>query len=147
MECKAGLTRGRMAVRALARQVRLLDGILRHMSPSSISRAIRTLDAASFGEFVQRGVVLVDFSEPWCGPCDMQLPILERVAERVGQRASVALLNVDAAPALAAHFHIEAIPTLLLLKNGRVARTFVGVHAENTLTDAILAVAGTPAAF
>jgi thioredoxin 1 len=116
------------------------------MSEPFTSHAIMTLNARSFDDLIQHGVVLVDFSEPWCGPCHMQLPILERVAERVGDRATVALVDVDEAPALAAHFHIEAIPTLLLFKRGQVARTFVGVHSESALTKAILAVAGTSAA-
>jgi thioredoxin 1 len=76
----------------------------------------------------------------------MQLPILERVAERVGDRATVALVDVDGAPALAARFHVEAIPTLLLFKQGQVTRTFVGVHSESALTQAILAAVGNPEA-
>ena len=111
------------------------------MKDSSSTHAITDLDAASFDDFVHRGVVLVDFSEPWCGPCHMQLPILERVAARVGDLATIALVNVDEARELAVHFNIEAIPTLLLFKNGHVARTFVGVHAEHILADAILTVA------
>jgi thioredoxin 1 len=71
----------------------------------------------------------------------MQMPILERVAERVGDRAVVTLLNVDEAPALARHFSIEAIPTLCLFKDGRLMRTFVGVHSEAELTRVILAAA------
>ena len=86
----------------------------------------------------------MDFSEPWCGPCHLQLPILERVAERVRNRATVALLNVDEAPAVAVRFNIEAIPTLVLFKEGRVARTFVGVHPETTLTNAVLSVTTRP---
>jgi thioredoxin 1 len=108
------------------------------------SHAVVVLDAQSFEVRVQHGVVLVDFSEPWCGPCHMQLLILERVAERVGDRAAVALLNVDEAPALARHFNIEAIPTLCLFKDGRLKRTFVGVHSEAELTRAILATAESP---
>jgi thioredoxin 1 len=105
------------------------------------SPAVVVLDAQSFEDRVQRGVVLVDFSEPWCGPCHMQLPILERVAERLGDRATVALLNVDEAPALARHFNVEAIPTLCLFKDGRLMRTFVGVHSEAELNRVILAAA------
>jgi thioredoxin 1 len=73
----------------------------------------------------------------------MQLPILERVAEGVGRRATVALVDVDEAPALAREWNVEAIPTLLLFKDGRLMRTFVGVHSEAELTGAILETAGT----
>jgi thioredoxin 1 len=105
------------------------------------SHAVVVLDEQSFEARVQHGVVLVDFSEPWCGPCHMQMPILERVAEQVGDRAAVALLNVDDAPSLARHFNIEAIPTLCLFKDGRLMRTFVGVHSEAELSRVILAAA------
>jgi thioredoxin 1 len=114
------------------------------MSVYPMAHVIEALDAQSFEARVQHGIVLVDFSEPWCGPCHMQLPILERVAERVGHRATVALLNVDETPALARHFNIEAIPTLLLFKDGQLIRTFVGVHSEAALTGAILAAAENP---
>jgi thioredoxin-like negative regulator of GroEL len=69
-------------------------------TPHSI-RAIAKWDGRSFDKRVQRGIALVDFSERWCGPCHMQLPILERVAAEVGRRATVALVDVDEAPALA----------------------------------------------
>jgi thioredoxin 1 len=105
------------------------------------SHAVVVLDAKSFEAQVQHGIVLVDFSEPWCGPCHMQLPILERVAEGVGDRAAVGIVNVDDAPALAQHFNIKAIPTLCLFKDGRLMRTFVGVHSEAELTRVILATA------
>ena len=115
------------------------------MNVNPNANVIEALDAQSFEARVQHGVVLVDFSEPWCGPCHMQVPILERVAERVGDRATVALVNVDEAPALARHFNIEAIPTLFLFKDGQLIRTFVGVHSEAVLTRAILAAAETRA--
>ena len=111
-------------------------------TPHSI-RAIAAWDEGSFKKRVRHGIALVDFSEPWCGPCHLQLPILERVAEDVGRRATVALVDVDEAPALARHFNIEAIPTLCLFKDNRLLRTFVGVHSEAELTRAILEVAET----
>ncbi len=114
------------------------------MNAPSTGHPLASVDASSFDEFIRHGVVLMDFSEPWCGPCHLQLPILERVAERVRNRATVALLNVDEAPAVAVRFNIEAIPTLVLFKEGRVARTFVGVHPETTLTNAVLSVTTRP---
>ena len=114
------------------------------MSKSSFSHAVQDLDAQSFEDSIRHGVVLVDFSEPWCGLCSLQRPILERVAERVGDRARVASVDVDEAPDLAAHFNIEALPTLVLFKDGEAVRTFVGVNSEPVLTRAILSVLEAP---
>lgn len=114
------------------------------MSEQATTHAVVTLDASSSEDFIQHGIVLVGFSERRCGPCHKQLPILERVAERVRDRTTIALINVDEAPAFDVHFNIEAIPTLVLFKHGQVAGTFVGVHSETDLTKAILTVAETP---
>jgi thioredoxin 1 len=102
------------------------------------SRELRVLNARTFDNATRHGVVLVDFSEPWCTQCHLQVPILERVARRVGDRAAVALVDVDEDPDLAAHFHVETIPTLLLFDEGQVVRTFAGVQSETVLTRAVL---------
>lgn len=91
----------------------------------------------TFEETVASGTVLVDFWAPWCMPCRMQGPILEKVAARVGDSAKICKLNVDEDQLAAQKFRITSIPTLLLFKNGQVVRQFVGVQDENTLVSAI----------
>jgi thioredoxin 1 len=83
------------------------------------------------------GVVLVDFWAPWCGPCKMQTPILEKVAAAVGGKAVIAKVNVDENPELAAKYGIRSIPTLILLKDGETKQQFVGLKQQAELVAAI----------
>lgn len=85
--------------------------------------------------------VLVDFWAPWCGPCRMQLPILEEVKRSEAESARVIKVNVDEQPELAARFGIASIPTLLLFSNGGVHKRFVGVQSAATLRSALRAAA------
>jgi thioredoxin 1 len=77
--------------------------------------------------------VLVDFWAVWCGPCQIQGPILEDVATAVGTKAKIVKLNVDENPSTAQKFGIMSIPTLMIYKGGSVVKQFVGVQSKETL--------------
>ena len=101
-----------------------------------MSAGILELTESNFAAETQTGTVLVDFWAPWCGPCRMQGPILEQIVGKVAG-AKIAKLNVDEAPAIAAKFGVQSIPTLLVLKNGRVVQQFVGVQQAPALIAAL----------
>jgi thioredoxin 1 len=77
--------------------------------------------------------VLVDFWAVWCGPCQMQGPIVEEVAKTMNGKAKVGKLNVDENPAMAQKFSVMSIPTLMIFKGGTVVKQFVGVQSKETL--------------
>jgi thioredoxin 1 len=102
-----------------------------------MAEGVIELDNNGYEDAVKSGVVLVDFWAPWCGPCKMQAPILEKVAGQVGDKAVIAKVNVDESPELAAKYGIRSIPTLILLKDGENKQQFVGLQQEAALVSAI----------
>ncbi|MFE4714006.1 thioredoxin [Paenibacillus sp. NPDC056722] len=96
------------------------------------------LTKQSFQNEIQSGVTLVDFWAPWCGPCKIQLPIVEELAGEMKDQATLATVNVDNEPELASQFGVRSIPTLLLFKDGQLVDTMVGVNPKNVLKDKIL---------
>lgn len=96
-----------------------------------------TLDETTFADTIAKGVTLVDFWAPWCGPCKMQLPVLEKVSTRIGAKAQIGKVNVDDAGAVAAEYGIRSIPTLIVFKDGKPVKQFVGLQTEETLVSAI----------
>jgi len=77
--------------------------------------------------------VLVDFWAEWCGPCRMIAPAIEELATEYDGRAKVGKINVDAESELAIRYHIDAIPALLIFKNGEVVETRKGLRPKAEL--------------
>lgn len=82
-------------------------------------------------------LVLVDLWAPWCGPCRMVAPILERLAAAYVGRLKVVKVNVDESPALASKYRASSIPMLLFLRNGELIDTIVGAQPEHVLRQRI----------
>ena len=102
-----------------------------------MAEGVIELDSTGYDDATKSGVVLVDFWAPWCGPCKMQTPILEKVATEFGDKAVIAKVNVDESPELAAKYGIRSIPTLILLKDGENKQQFVGLQQQAALVSAI----------
>ncbi|MBU1018235.1 thioredoxin [Patescibacteria group bacterium] len=81
--------------------------------------------------------VLVDFWAPWCGPCQMQGPILDDLSGEVEGKAKIMKVNVDENTELASQYGIMSIPALKVFKNGEVAEEMVGVHQKDQLMEVI----------
>lgn len=77
--------------------------------------------------------VLVDFWAPWCGPCRMTDPILEKLAREYGGRLKVAKVNVDENPMLSQRYGVQSIPTMLVVRNGKIVDRWVGALPEGAL--------------
>jgi thioredoxin len=86
------------------------------------------LTEQNFDEAITRGegVMMVDFWAEWCGPCRAIAPVLDELTRDSGGAVTLAKVNVDDNPGLAARYGIRSIPTILLVKNGKVADQVVG---------------------
>jgi thioredoxin 1 len=102
-----------------------------------MSDVIHLTSGAFDKAIAQEAPLLIDFWAPWCGPCRMQGPILNEVAKAVGPKAIVAKVNVDEEPQLAAKFGVQNIPTLVVLKAGRIQQKLVGLQTVHALMAAL----------
>ena len=78
--------------------------------------------------------VLIDFYADWCGPCKMQSPVIDKIAEE-RQDIIVGKINVDENQDLASKYGIMSIPTLLIIKNGEVSSKFVGLTPKSKIEE------------
>ncbi|PLX26559.1 thioredoxin [Candidatus Parcubacteria bacterium] len=81
--------------------------------------------------------VLVDFFASWCGPCKMQAPIIDEVAEAMKEKAVVGKLDTEANQLTAAQYGVMSIPTLLVFKDGKIAEQFVGLQSKEALLETL----------
>jgi thioredoxin 1 len=79
------------------------------------------------------GTVLVDFWAPWCMPCKRIAPILEEVNEELGDKVTIAKVNVDNNPESSGKFGVMSIPTLMVFQNGEMKSKLVGIQPKEQL--------------
>ena len=93
------------------------------------------LDKSNFPSEVEdaKGVVLIDFFATWCGPCQMQLPIIEELAKEYAGKAKVGKLDVDQSMDIAQKYAIMSIPTIIIFKDGNPAERLNGLQQKDIL--------------
>ncbi|RJR23431.1 thioredoxin [Candidatus Microgenomates bacterium] len=82
--------------------------------------------------------VLVDFFAEWCGPCKMMAPVVEEVAKETEGKVKVGKINVDESPETAEKYGVMSIPTLILFKEGEIAKTMVGFRSKEDIIKEII---------
>lgn len=79
--------------------------------------------------------VLVDFYAPWCGPCQMMLPVVEELAKEIAGKAKIGKVNIDEQGELAEKYEVMSVPTFLVFKDGKEAHRTAGAQNKGKLKE------------
>jgi thioredoxin 1 len=98
------------------------------------SEHVLELNDSNFDSAVtSSAALLVDFWAPWCGPCRMIAPVIEELGKELAGKVTVAKVNVDEAPGIAAAHNVTSIPTLIIFKNGQLVDRSTGLASKAAL--------------
>jgi len=97
------------------------------------------LTDADFNSSVANGISIIDFWAPWCGPCKMMTPVVDKIAAN-NPDYIVGKVDIDRSPEIASRFNIMSIPTILILKDGVPHDQIVGVVSEKVILDKVKAI-------
>jgi thioredoxin 1 len=95
------------------------------------------LTESNFDDTISKGVTLVDFWAPWCGPCRMIAPVIEELAHDFKDKANICKVNTDENQDIAVKYGVRSIPTILFFKNGELVDQIVGAQSKQKFADKI----------
>ena len=107
--------------------------MIKGMTEGSDSEKLKILSDANFKAVTKKGISLVDFWAPWCTPCKIQGPIVSEVAEELGDKANICKLDVDQNKKIAGELKIRSIPTIIIFKDGKPVKQFLGIKTKKVL--------------
>ena len=101
--------------------------------------SVLTFTDSNFDEEVIKSdkIVIVDFYAEWCGPCKMMSPVIDKIAEELGDTVKVGKVNSDENMELVEHYEIMSIPTIMIFKNGEISKKFIGFTSKDEIIDAL----------
>ena len=92
------------------------------------------INSSNFNEITSKGIVLVDFFANWCGPCKMLAPVLEETANEM-KNVTFVKVDVDQEPGLAGKYGIQAIPHMVIFKNGKAVDSIPGFVGKDVIVE------------
>ena len=97
--------------------------------------SVLSLNANNFDEEVMHSdkPVLIDFWASWCGPCKMMSPVIDEIAEEMGDSIKVCKINIDEEQNLAVKYNVMSFPTFIVLKDGKEVDRSVGVQSKDEI--------------
>ena len=97
--------------------------------------SVITINKNNFEEEVLKSekIVLIDFWASWCGPCRMMSPVIDKIAEEMGENIKVGKINIDEEKELAIKYDVMSIPTFIVFKNGNEVGRSVGVQDKEEI--------------